>query len=312
MEKHVYIIGAGAIGKALAVFLKLNQQMVTLLRGSVDNGVHSFEKISVVLDGKVLETDIQISSLSNFQELDGIVILTSKSFGNENLAEALKAKSGHSPIVLLQNGLGVEQAFIEHHFPEIYRCVLFVTSQIMENGEIRFKPVSECPVGTIKGSGLFLNEVINALSTTWFRFVAEPNIHPVIWKKAIVNSVFNSVCPLLEIDNGIFHRDAMALELADRIITECLLVATENGILLSKDEVLESLLRISRFSDGQLISTLQDIRLGRRTEIGTLNGAIVTLAGKLNMAHLVTETRLLWEMTRLKEELNLKTEQNSL
>ena len=306
MKTQIYIIGAGAIGKALAVFLHLNNQQVTLLRGSVDDGAYSLEKISVVLEDKILETEIKVSSLSNFQELDGIIVLTSKSFGNENLAELLKAKAGHSPVVLLQNGLGVEQAFIEHHFPEIYRCVLFVTSQVMEGGNVRFKPVSDCPVGTIKGSGLLLPEIVNILSTSWFRFAAEQNIQPVIWKKAIINSVFNSVCPLLEVDNGIFHRDPTALEMARRIITECLLIAGEKGIVLSKDEVLESLLRISRFSDGQLISTMQDIRQGRRTEIGTLNGAIVKIAESLNMAQLVTETRLLWEMTRLKEELNLK------
>jgi len=282
MEKHVYIVGAGAIGKALAVFLQLNQQQVTLLRGSVDNGAQSLEKISVVLEGKILEAEIKISSLSNFERLDGIIVLTSKSFGNENLAETLKTKTGHSPVVLLQNGLGVEQPFIDHHFPEIYRCVLFVTSQVMESGEVRFKPVSDCPVGTIKGSGLFLTEIIDMLGTSWFCFVAETNIQLVIWKKAIINGVFNSVCPLIEVDNGIFHRNAAALELADRIITECLLVAREKGIILAKDEVLENLLRISRFSDGQLISTLQDIRLGRRTEIGTLNGEIVNIARSLN------------------------------
>jgi 2-dehydropantoate 2-reductase len=308
MEKHVYIIGAGAIGKALAVFLQLNQQKVTLLRGSVDNGAHSLEKVSVAFESKILETEIEISSLSNFRKLDGIIVLSSKSFGNENLAQVLSTKTGKSPVILLQNGLGVEQAFIDRDFPEIYRCVLFVTSQVMESGEVRFKPVADCPIGTVKGTGLLLTEVIQTLNTSWFRFVDEPNIQTVIWKKAIVNSVFNSVCPLLDIDNGIFHRDTNALELAGRIITECLLVATEKGILLSKDEVLESLLRISRFSDGQLISTLQDIRLGRRTEIGTLNGAIVTIATKLNMAHLVPETRLLWEMTRLKEGLNRKIE----
>jgi len=70
--------------------------------------------------------------------------------------------------------------------------------------------------------------------------------------------------------------------------------------------VVESLLRISRFSDGQLISTLQDIRLGRRTEIGTLDGAIVGIASSLNRGHLVPETRLLGEMTQLKADLSFK------
>ncbi len=306
MEKHVYIIGAGAIGKALAVFLQVSRRRVTLIRGSVDDGTHIHEITNVKLEDSILQTEIEINSLSNFQELDGIIVLTTKSFGNVNIAESLKGKTKNSPVVLLQNGLGVEQAFIDCDFPELYRCVLFVTSQVMENGEVRFKPVADCPIGTIKGNGALLNEIVEILSSDWFRFVAESNIQTVIWKKAIVNSVFNSVCPLLEIDNGIFHRNNNALELAGQIISECLLIATENGITLSKDEVLESLVRISRFSDGQLISTLQDIRQGRPTEIATLNGAIVTLADQLYMRQLVPETRLLWEMTRLKEELNLK------
>jgi len=306
MGKQIYIIGAGAIGKALAVFLNLTQKNVTLLRGSVNDGTRTNQNISVALDDQTLQAQIEISSLSNFKELDGIVILTSKSFGNENLASSLKGKTGKSPVILLQNGLGVEQPFIDCNFPEIYRCVLFVTSQVMEGGNVRFKPVADCPIGAVKGSAIMLNELVTTLNTSWFGFTAEPNIQPVIWKKVIVNTVFNSVCPLLDADNGIFQRDAMALELAQRVITECLLIASEKGIVLGKEEVLESLLRISRLSDGQLISTLQDIHSGRRTEIGTLNGAIVAFARNLNMAHLVPETRLLWELTELKEKIYLK------
>ncbi len=37
MMKRIYIIGSGAIGKALAVFLALENKKVTLIRGSIDN-----------------------------------------------------------------------------------------------------------------------------------------------------------------------------------------------------------------------------------------------------------------------------------
>lgn len=36
-QDHIYIIGNGVIGKALAVALILNGRKVTILRGSVDN-----------------------------------------------------------------------------------------------------------------------------------------------------------------------------------------------------------------------------------------------------------------------------------
>lgn len=304
MKNNIYIIGAGAIGKVLAVFLKLNNVNVTLLRGSVDNMSSVKETIGVVLPGKTeLEAEIEVSTLSNFTELDGIIILTTKSYGNENIAQALKGMVYNSPIVILQNGLGVEQFFNDDHFTEVFRCVLFATSQNISENKLSFKPVSVSPIGIIKGANATLNKVVELISSSNFQFKAESDIQPIIWKKAIVNSVFNSICPLLEIDNGIFYRDEGVLQIAKRIIRECVQISTANGVSLSVDQVIESLVLISKGSDGQFISTLQDIRKKRKTEIETLNFEIVRIAATLGKENLVTETKLLGELIKIKSEL---------
>ncbi len=305
MKSTVYVIGSGAIGKALAVSLKLDNTPVTILRGTVDDGSSRVERIRILLENRDnLEAEIPVSTLSNFQQLDGLVVLANKSYGNVDLSRALKAKVKQAPVVILQNGLGVEQPFLENGFPEIYRCVLFVTSQTLSGTEVRFKPVSSSPIGTIKGHQEHLIAVVERLTTAHFPFRAEAHIQPVIWKKAIINCVFNSVCPLLDVDNGIFHREVNVLAIAKRVIEECVAIARASGILLTAEEVVDSLLMISKMSDGQLISTLQDIRQKRTTEIETLNFAIVDMARKLNLAHTVADTRLLGELTKLKSELN--------
>jgi 2-dehydropantoate 2-reductase len=299
----LFIVGSGAVGKALAVSLKRAGKKVVLLRGSVDDGSAYQEKIQIITHDKtILEESIEVSTLSNYPALDGIIVLTNKSYGNTDLARALKEKAHHSPVVILQNGLGIEQPFIDHHFPAIYRCVLFVTSQTLPENKVSFKPVSASLIGAIKENGTELNAIVDQLNTPGFPFKAETNIQKVIWRKAIINCVFNSICPLLEIDNGIFHRDASVLAMAKRVILECIGIATEKGISLTLDEVVENLLLISRTSDGQLISTLQDIRNKRRTEIDTLNFAIVNIAKALNREDSVKETRLLGELTKLKSE----------
>ncbi|SEM85775.1 ketopantoate reductase [Mucilaginibacter gossypiicola] len=305
MERSIFIIGNGAIGKALAVFLKLQGQSVVLLRGSVDDGSSTNEKMEVVLaDQSVLEADIEVATMSRYAALDGIVVLTNKSFGNEALASTLKPKIGNSPLVILQNGLGVERVFSDQDFPAVYRCVLFVTSQVNTDGRVSFKPVAECPIGGISGAVGSLQEIVDRLTTTHFSFRADENIQTVIWKKAINNSVFNSVCPLLNIDNGVFHRNKQALLLAREVIGECVQIAAEAGVLLQVDEVIANLLAISKASDGQLISTLQDINRKRQTEIDTLNFAIVSVAEQFGKAHLVERTKLLGEMVKLKSDLN--------
>lgn len=303
MKDKIYIIGAGAIGKALAVFLKLNNKNVVIVRGRVDDTPTYTEEISVIYDKtQSLKAEIEITTINNITLFDGIVVLTNKSYGNEQLAQKLKNKIGNSPIVLLQNGLGVEQVFIENDFPEIYRCVLFATSQISTENELSFKPVTVCPIGIVKG-GENLKIVVDAINSQFLQFRAEENIQPIIWKKAIANIVFNSICPLLEIDNGVFHRNKQVLELAKKVIAECIDISEKRGIILSFEEVLESVLLISKLSDGQLISTLQDINNKRETEIKSLNFEMVNIAKSLNMEQYVAKTLLLGELTLLKSGL---------
>lgn len=303
LTKHLYIIGNGVIAKALAVALAINGRKVTILRGSTDEQPAYVENIEVEMQDATLQTEIMISTLSNYTELDGILLLTNKSFGNEKLAEKLKLKAKQSPIVFLQNGLNIERSFVDLGFTALYRCVLLATSQSITKNKVRFRPVAPSPVGVIKGSVEELHSIVEMLNAAVFSFRSEADIQTVIWKKVISNCVFNSICPLLEVDNGVFHRNDAVLQIAKTVIEECLAVAKEYDIQLTTDDVLQNVLSISKMSDGQKISTYQDILNKRETEIETLNFAVAKAAsrsGKVN----VPVTALLGELIKIKSELS--------
>lgn len=302
---RIYIIGYGAIGKVLAVALQRNNRQVSIIRGSVSGQPVQKEKIIVESQSQQWEAEIETGSLEYFPSLDdGIVVLTNKSYGNETLSESLRSRITTAPVVLLQNGLNVERPFLDNQYDAVYRCVLFATSQNTGDASVRFKPVAPSAIGVIKGKDDELNKIVEQLNTEIFPFRTEKSIQPVIWKKAIINCVFNSVCPLLETDNGIFHRDEAVLQIAGRVVAECVEMAAAEGIRLHADEVMESLLQISRSSDGQLISTYQDILQKRETEMSTLNLEIAAIAKRLHKQHTVRETRLLGELTLLKSKLH--------
>lgn len=304
MATHISIIGSGAIGKALAVCLARAGKKVRLLRARPSGQPASPENIELITAAEErMEASIETGDLHEQARLEGVVVLCTKSFGNEALAEALRPRLGNAALVILQNGLGVEDAFIERAFLAVYRCVLFATSQNLGPASVRFKPVTASPIGVVCGPGEDLEEIVGSLHTPAFPFKAEADIQPVIWKKAIINCAFNSICPLLEVDNGIFHRHAGILALAERALAEGRAVAAANGIELTLDDLRTTLLAISRASDGQLISTLQDIRNRRPTEIDTLNFALVERAKRQNKEHLVPEIWLLGELVQLKSIL---------
>jgi 2-dehydropantoate 2-reductase len=301
-EKNIYIIGHGVIAKALAVALTVHGKKVIILRGSVDDTADYRETIKVETGEQTLKAEIRISTLSNYPELDGIILLTNKSFGNEQLAEKLKDKAKKSPIVFLQNGLQIEESFMKRGFNDLYRCVLFATSQSISKLEVRFRQITASPVGIISGSIETLQNIVNEISTDTFAFKTEERIQVVIWKKVITNCVFNSICPLLEVDNGVFHRNDDALQIAKTVICECIAVSKKLDIDLTEDDVLQNVLSISKISDGQKISTYQDILNGRETEIETLNFAVNKVAKDLGNIG-IPVTALLGQMTKIKADL---------
>ncbi len=281
-----------------------------LVRGSVDHQATQRQVLTVVNQtGKLFKQEISVTTFSNLKEIRGVVLVTAKTFGNEEIAQKLKYIVGEYPIVLLQNGLNVERPF--EGFEEVYRCVLFSTSQIQEDGQISFKTVTASPVGIYKGNVDKLEEVVGHIDTPQFGFRSEGHIEKFVWNKAIINCAFNTICPLLEVDNGIFHRKEEVTRLAHQVIEECVDLAKEKGIGLDKKEIEERLLFISKKADGQLISTYVDILQKRRTEIEHLNLEIARMADEMGKPELVPQTRLLGEMIRVKSEMGL-TEHLSL
>jgi 2-dehydropantoate 2-reductase len=134
------------------------------------------------------------------------------------------------------------------------------------------------------------------------------NIQREVWKKAIINAVFNSICPLLDVDNGVFVRDAAVAALAREIVNECLALTERLGLALDEDELIEQILRISRGSEGQLISTLQDIRSGRQTEIEFLNLEIARIGAALEPRLQLPRTELLGKMIVARSRLSSRRE----
>jgi 2-dehydropantoate 2-reductase len=280
-RETIYILGCGAIGFPLAAYLANAGRSVVAVRTSRKDVPKVTVTVSVHDGAKRTSTPVTTISLSRLTHLDGTIVITAKSYANKAIALELKEKTATGPVVILQNGVGVEKQFLDAHFSPIYRCILYVTSQATSEYEFTFRPVSASPIGIINGDESGLKQCVEDLTSDGFPFRPEANIHREIWKKAIINSVFNSICPLLEVDNGIFVRDEETADLAREVVRECIALMDRLNMGLGESELMEQIMRISKASDGQLISTLQDIRNGRQTEIESLNLEIARVAAAM-------------------------------
>jgi ketopantoate reductase len=193
VSKNIYIVGAGAIGKSLAVNLIHSGRSVTAVRTSDSKYSWDTAKIAVQCNEEMpIEAAVVMVSLSRLQSLsDGIIVITAKATANRLIAAELKRKKATGPIIIMQNGIGVESPFMDSGFSEIYRCVLYATSQEREENFFRFRSVTASPIGTVKGDARELRDIVEQLSTSRFQFRVEDRIREETWKKTVMNAVFN-------------------------------------------------------------------------------------------------------------------------
>ena len=83
-----------------------------------------------------------------------------------------------------------------------------------------------------------------------------------------------------------------------------MVIAHAMGMTLTAEEIMQQLFAISKKSDGQLISTLQDINEGRETEIDYLNLEIARQAEALSPPVQAHITKTLGEMVKIKSKLS--------
>jgi 2-dehydropantoate 2-reductase len=305
-KETIYILGSGAVGFPLAAYLTNAGRRAVAVRTSRNDVPKSMIDVTVQDASNRVTAPIETISLSNLARLDGTVVITTKSYTNQAIADLLKERKATGPLVIMQNGIEVERPFLDAGFAAVCRCVLYLTSQPTSEFEFSFRPVTASPIGIIEGPAAELVKCVEQLNTDAFPFRAEANIQKEIWKKAIINSVFNSLCPLLDVDNGVFVRDEATANLARQVVKECVTLTDRLNIALSESEVMQQIMRISTGSK-QLISTLQDIRNGRQTEIDSLNLEIARLAASLQPPLHLPQAELLGKMILAKSVLHRKT-----
>jgi 2-dehydropantoate 2-reductase len=306
-QETIYILGSGAVGFPLAAYLTNAGRNVVAVRTSRNDVPKSTINLTVQDGINRVTVPIETISLSNLIRLDGTVVITTKSYTNPAIAGLLKERKATGPLVIMQNGVGIERPFLDAGFAAVCRCVLYLTSQPSSEFEFSFHPVTASPIGIIEGPEAELAKCVENLNTEAFPFRTEANIQKEIWKKAIINSVFNSLCPLLDVDNNVFVRDEAIAHLARQLVRECITLTNRLNIGLSETEIMQQIMRISTGSK-QLISTLQDIRNGRRTEIESLNLEIARQAASLQPPVHLPQTELLGKIILAKSVLHRKAE----
>ena len=275
----IAIMGAGAMGSLFGAHLAGAGHDVLLV--DVDPVVVA----AVEADGNLLgERAVPVPITADpvgRGTYDAVVVLV-KTYDTEAAAGLAAPLVGPATVVAtLQNGIGGADVLAEAFGPErVLAGVTYQGATVLAPGRIRHHMHGETFLGDDVAAAAPLAA---ALTEGGQPAHALDPVAPRIWKKLTNNCMGNCTSALTGMSGGQMAGDDGILALQRAIATEAVAVAAGLGHDLDLEDCVHTNTSVLASSGDGRPSMLQDVEAGRRTEIETLNGAIVRHADALGI-----------------------------
>jgi len=301
----IAILGAGAMGSLFGGLLAEAGQAVTLIDineahlGAIREGGLRLETDS----GQRRVTSMKVGRPGEVTEAPDLLVVFTKTLHTTAALDGVRSLIGPMTQVLsLQNGLGNVEAI--GAFVPKERTLIGVTTwpaDLVGPGHVHSH--GQGAIRLMSADGVqrpAVAEVVAALSAAGLRCEADATVWAAIWEKVAFNAALNSLCAVTGCSVDQLGAVDDGTSMAFAIVSEVVAVARALGIEANAAKCQANVSHAIATHAGHKPSMLQDMLAGRRTEVESINGAVVSRAKTLGLA--VPHTQVLLGLVRLKEQ----------
>ena len=314
------IVGAGAIGAYIGAKLWLSGEEVSLIaRGDhlkcmQANGIQILDS-----EGDFVAYPKATDDYNEVGPVD-FVFLTVKAHSLIEVVDKLGPLMGpKTSVVSAQNGIpwwyffghggawdgtqiksvdpeGIISKFIDSE--RIIGCILYLSTEIVKPGVIRFTEGDRLAIGELDGSNSErCKDLAGAIKKTGLRCPIRGRIREDLWVKLLGNVAFNPISALTRSTLDLIISDRGVASLARAVMQEADSVARALGVKvpISIEQRMAGASKVGPHKT----SMLQDVERGRKMELDSILGAVVELGDKLGVS--VNNTRYIYSCAKLLE-----------
>jgi len=289
----IAVVGAGAMGSFFGAMLARSGQDVWLIDKRAEH-VQSINTQGLRIVENTSETIVKIKATTDITDVaePDLILFFVKSYDTEQAAQdCCKIMGENTIIVTLQNGLGNTDKLAGRLGHE--RIVAGTTSYgctTLNPGVIRVSNVGEVTIGELDGSSTVrLQQLIEVFGSAGIKVKVSESIEGLIWTKLAVNAGINALTAITLLKNGELLEYDETMQLMRKVVSEVIEVANRKGIRFLVADPLQLVMDIAKDTYHNKSSMRQDIERGARTEIDSINGAVVLEGAKVGMVTPVNE-----------------------
>ena len=276
---NIIVFGAGAIGSFIGGMLSKQNNVILIGR---EKHVNAINRNGLKIKGKTNLT-IKIQAETNIKNIHvepDLLILTVKSYDTEKAIKQAKSIIKKNTIVLsIQNGIDNIDKIIKNIYSE--NIIAGVTTHgciFLQPGMIKHSGIGKTILGDIKGRAS--KKIVEVFNKSGIKTKTSKDIIREIWVKAIVNSSINPLTAFFNCKNGYLLRNPILENIVEKICYESTNVANTLNLYLDHDDIILETKKVIKDTSENFSSMLQSIKMGKKTEIKSINGKIVEIGKK--------------------------------
>lgn len=310
----VLLIGCGAVGLGVTASLfdaGVDVQLVASARTK-----SSIEQNGISRTGLFKPVHVQPSRIRAFETAEDtpggydFVLICVKTTANYEIAESLHKNQGvlksGGKIVILQNGFGTSDPFLKYFSKNQVCSARVITGFDRPEPYISRITAHSAPllIGSLYEKDVTaLEKLAQAITKGGIPSETCDEIDKALWAKMLYNCTLNPLGAVLSVNYGKLAHSSAAVSIMNRLMEEIFAVMTAAGYSSYWDNV-ESCKKdfyekILPPTYEHRASTLQDVERKIKTEIDTLNGAVVRLGDKYGVD--VSYNRMICSLIKAKE-----------
>lgn len=296
---NILIIGAGGVGIGLGASMLSQNANVSFYASEKTaeamrkNGIRRyglFENYSFSPDRfNVYEKYAEIP-----RESFDYIFICSKTVANDDISKNLNENKDilkdNSKIIIFQNGFGNDEAYLRFFDKSEVFSARVITGFARHERYISEVTVYTEPIllGSLQNQDpSCLKPIADMITASGIKCEITREVDRYLWAKMLYNCALNPLGAILDVNYGKLTENGYSKEIMDSIIDEIFEVinASEYETLWENSDEYKELFYTKLVPDTyeHYSSTHQDIQRKIRTEIDSLNGKVIDIAGKYNI-----------------------------
>jgi len=298
----VCVVGCGAVGSLFAAHLAQLGEVEVWAYDLAREHVEAINERGLRLSGAG-ELVGRLRATTDPDELPAcdFGIVATKSLHTGTAIEVTAGVFADGAVCSVQNGLGNEEAVAEH-VHEVIRGTTFPAGHVLGPGHVSWDTKGDTWIGPFEPSPApraKVERLAETLTRAGMMTVALPDARGAQWTKVIFNAATNPIGALTGLTHGQVCEHEPSRRLVSGLVGEARAIAAAQGIELDSDPE-EMIDHAARVAYDHKASMLQDVEARRRTEVDSLNGAIVGWGERLAIPTPLNQA--IWALVRALED----------